>query len=264
MLRCSVCPWRWVEAVVPSLLTAHTLFAYTGYFPLVIYLYTVARHCELRTSRWALLGPPLALSSYAIHVPAVRDASDTIFAVIVFSIAWLFGLTIRRQALQKNALTQALAQLAEQQEQRERLAVLDERARLARDLHDVVAHAVALMLVQAGAARMALDDNIGAARSGLLAVERIGREATGDLRRLLGLLRAEHEQDSLQPAPGLDGLAELIEQMSLAGLGVQLEVIGEQPALSASLSMSAFRVVQEALTNVIKPAGPTSVLIRLD
>jgi signal transduction histidine kinase len=119
------------------------------------------------------------------------------------------------------------------------------------------------MLVQAGAARLALDDDTAAARNGLLAVERIGREATGDLRRLLGLLRTEDEHGSLQPAPGLDQLPTLIEQVTLAGLEVELETIGEQPVLSPSLSTSAYRIVQEALTNVLKHVGPSAVLIRL-
>jgi signal transduction histidine kinase len=251
-----------MNAVValPSLFVTHTLFAYSGSFPLAFALYTVARHRPWRVSRWLL---PIAAASsvvFAIRAPAVRDASDIIFGTIVYSLAWGLGLTLRRQAHQRAALAGALAQLGREQEQRERLAVLDERTRLARDLHDVVAHAVALMLVQVGASRLALDDDVEAAREGLLQVEQTGREATGDLRRLLGLLRGTAD-DGLQPAPGLDGLPALTEQMRRAGLDVTVEVTGERPAMSPSLELSAFRVVQEALTNVLKHAGPTSVRV---
>jgi signal transduction histidine kinase len=231
---------------------------------LAFYLYTVARHCEWRISRWALLAPLVTNLLYAVHVPQIRDWSDAFFGTLVFGLAYFLGLTLRRQAAQRAALADALAQLGREQEQRARLAVLDERARLARDLHDVVAHAVAVMLVQVGAARLALDDDPAAARDGLLNAEQTGREATGDLRRLLGLLRATDESEVLMPAPGVAGLPALREQMMRAGLDVDLEVIGDPPPLSPSLDLSVYRVVQEALTNVLKHAGPTTVRVRLD
>jgi signal transduction histidine kinase len=249
---------------IPSLFVAHTLFAYSGSFPLALAMYTVARHREWRVSRWT---PLIAVASsviYSFHAPAVRDASDIIFGTIVYSLALGLGVTLRRQAAQRAALADALAQLGREQEQRARLAVLDERARLARDLHDVVAHAVAVMLVQVGASRLALDDDPEAAREGLLNAEQTGREATGDLRRLLGLLRATDESEVLVPAPGVAGLPALREQMVRAGLDVELEVIGDPPPLSPSLDLSVYRVVQEALTNVLKHAGPTTVRVRLD
>jgi signal transduction histidine kinase len=249
--------------VVPSLIVDHTLFAFSGSFVLGIYLYTVARHCELHIARWAPLITLATILIFSIHAPGMLNAGNVIFGTLVYGICWVTGRVLRRYSLTQAALTEALEQLGREHEQNERLAVSRERTRLARDLHDVVAHAVALMLVQAGAARLALDDDTAAARKGLLAVERIGREATGDLRRLLGLLRTEDEDGSLQPAPGLDQLPALIEQVTLAGLEVELETIGEQPALSPSLSTSAYRIVQEALTNVLKHAGPSTVLIRL-
>ena len=200
---------------------------------------------------------------YAIHAPSTLSAGNLIFGTLVYGVCWVVGRVLRQLTLSQRALTEALDQLGREQQQRERLAVLDERTRLARDLHDVVAHAVALMVVQAGAARVVLDDDVDAARRGLLAVEGIGREATGDLRRMLGLLRAP-DDDSLDPAPGLDGLDGLIERMSQAGLDVDMQMTGDRPELSASLAMSVFRIVQEALTNVLKHVGPTKVVVRLD
>jgi signal transduction histidine kinase len=248
---------------VPSLVVDHTLFAFTGMFVLAIYFYTVARHCDISVARWAPLVTIATLLIFAIRAPDTLEAGNLIFGVLVFGVCWVIGRVLRRFVLTQAALTDALEQLGREQEQRERLAVLDERARLARDLHDVVAHAVALMLVQAGAARMALADDVAATRDGLLALELTGRGATGDLRRLLGLLRADEASDSLAPMPGLDGLPVLFEQMAAAGLDVHVEVVGERPELSASLGMAAYRVVQEALTNVLKHAGPTTVLVNM-
>jgi signal transduction histidine kinase len=249
---------------VPSLFVDHTLFAYSGSFPLAFSLYTVARHRDLDVSRWALLGSVVTDLCFAVHVTEIQDASDVIFDTIVTSLAFGTGVVLRRQARQRAELTAALEQLGREQEQRQRIAVLAERASLARELHDVVAHAVTLMLVQVGAARLAVDDDPEGARSTLLAVERTGREATGDLRRLLGLLREDTAPEQLHPAASLDGLRALGEQLAGAGLEVRLEVVGDPRALPPSLSLSAYRVVQEALTNVLKHAGPTRVLVRVD
>ncbi len=269
---------------VPSLFVDHTLFAFTGSFVTGIYLYTVARHLTISTARWAPVILTAMIAIYALRAPSTVSPGNIIFGILVYGLCWSTGRVLRRNALTQLALTTALDQLAREQEQRERLAVLDERARLARDLHDVVAHAVALIIVQAGAARLALDDDVDAARASLLAIEQSGRVATADLRRMLGLLRAFDETDAvaspehlsafsaapevsareLTPAPGLSQLAALIEQMTQAGLDVDLTVTGAAPQLAPSLDVSAYRVVQEALTNVLKHAGPTSVRVRVD
>jgi signal transduction histidine kinase len=250
--------------IVPSLFVAHTLFAYSGSLPSAFYLATVARHCDRTTARWALLGPPLLVAAYAVHVPQSRDVPDLMTSVLVYGVAWLTGRALRRNAERQLALTHALSALAREHQQRRRIAVLNERARLARDLHDVVAHAVALMLVQAGAARLALDADVEAFRAGVLAVEHTGREATDDLRRLLGLMRTEAADGGLLPAPGLAQLRALTQHMTAAGLEVEFETTGRQPNLSASFELSVYRILQEALTNVLKHAGPTEVRIQLD
>jgi signal transduction histidine kinase len=254
----------YAAVIVPSLFVAHTLFAYSGSLPSAFFLATVARHCNRRVARWALLGPPLLVLAYDIHVPQARDAQDLITAIFVYGVAWIAGRGLRRASERKAALDQALADLTREQEQRQRLAVLNERARLARELHDVVAHAVALMLVQAGAARLALDTDVDAFHEGVLAVERIGREATADLRRLLGLMRADAPGDILQSAPGVGDIRTLADQMTDAGLEVELNMTGPPPQLSPSLDLSVYRVLQEALTNVLKHAGPTNVRVLLD
>jgi signal transduction histidine kinase len=132
----------------------------------------------------------------------------------------------------------------------------EERRRIARDLHDVVAHAVGVMTVQAGAARLVLEDDPSRAREPLLAVEQAGRQALGELRRLLGILRRDEREPALRPQPGLAALQELAAQAERAGLPVELIFEGAPARLPAGLDLAAYRIVQEALTNTRKHAGP--------
>jgi signal transduction histidine kinase len=134
--------------------------------------------------------------------------------------------------------------------------VIEERARIARELHDVVAHRVSLMTVQAGAAKaVAAEDPEGALRA-MAAVEEAGRQALDELRHLLGVLRPETGLDGLGPQPGLADLPRLVEQTRGAGLDVSLATDGLSGELPARVDLFAYRIVQEALTNVLKHAGP--------
>jgi signal transduction histidine kinase len=136
--------------------------------------------------------------------------------------------------------------------------------RLARELHDVVGHSVSVMVVQAGAERLALGDKRPATREVLLAIERTGREALAEMSRLLGLLRREDEGLSLAPRPSLEQIELLLDAVRDAGVAVALSVEGEPTSLPAGVDVSAYRIVQEALTNVVKHAGQAkaSVVIR--
>ena len=135
-----------------------------------------------------------------------------------------------------------------------REAVVEERARIARELHDVIAHNVSMMVVQAGAERRVLDDEQASTREVLETVEQIGRGALTEMRRLVGMLRTD-APDSLSPQPGLDDVPALVTQIREAGLPVELSVEGERRALPAGIELSAYRIVQEALTNTLKHAG---------
>jgi signal transduction histidine kinase len=144
-----------------------------------------------------------------------------------------------------------------------REAVVEERARIARELHDAIAHNVSMMVVQAGAERRLLDDSQESTRDVLETVEGIGRNALTEMRRLVGMLRTDDETP-LAPQPGLDDLPTLVGQVREAGLPVELRVEGEPRTLPVGLELSAFRIVQEALTNALKHAGDAhaSVVVR--
>ncbi len=142
-----------------------------------------------------------------------------------------------------------------------REAVVEERARIARELHDVIAHNVSMMVVQAGAERRVLDDGQASTREVLETVEQIGRGALTEMRRLVGMLRTE-APDSLSPQPGLDDVAGLVAQIREAGLPVELSVEGERRGLPAGIELSAYRIVQEALTNTLTGGARAEVHVR--
>ena len=135
-----------------------------------------------------------------------------------------------------------------------RLAVAEERARIARELHDIVAHAVSVMVLQVGAVRHKLPDELAGDREALSSVERAGRTALDEMRRLLGAMRDEQDEVSFVPQPGLDGLDSLLEDVTRAGLPVELHVDGEPFPLPRGVDLSAYRIVQEGLTNALKHA----------
>jgi signal transduction histidine kinase len=193
-----------------------------------------------------------------VFVSGQTDFGSFTFSGGLALIPWLIGRNIRGRALR-------LAAAEREQEQRTRLALSDERARIAREFHDVVAHSVGVMVVQAEGARRVLDRDPDRAREALDSIEDTGRKALADMRRSLGVLRADDDADpALEPQPGLDDLGRLLERAREGGLTVDVEVEGERRPLPQGVDLSAYRIVQEALTNTIKHAGPvrTRVTVR--
>jgi signal transduction histidine kinase len=155
-----------------------------------------------------------------------------------------------------------VAQLAlEQQEQFQAAAI--ERERLARELHDVIAHSVSVMTVQSTAARRVIAEDPPRAALALEAIERTGREAMGEMRRMVSVLRPARDGELLSPQPGIDDLAALVEQMEAAGLEVEMHVEGEPRRVPVAVGLSAYRIVQEALTNTLKHAGQVKAEVYL-
>lgn len=182
-----------------------------------------------------------------------RAAGDFVFVPTVFFIAWIGGYALRARADQADAAERRATEAERERESGARLAVAEERARIARELHDIVAHSLSVMVLQVGAVRHRLPVALADDRDALTNVERTGRAALGEMRRLLGALH-EGDEVELAPQPGLHLLGALAEQIGRAGLPVHLEATGEPLALPPALDLSAYRIVQEALTNALKHA----------
>jgi signal transduction histidine kinase len=154
-----------------------------------------------------------------------------------------------------------VAALERERDANTRVAAAEERARIARELHDVLSHSVSVMVVQAGAERMALGSGRAPPAEALEAIEKTGRQALAEMRRLLGLLRTGDEPPDHEPQPTVAELDRLASQVREAGLPVELVIQGEPVSLPPGVAVSAYRIVQEALTNVMKHAGPASARV---
>jgi signal transduction histidine kinase len=194
-----------------------------------------------------------------------NDLSGAGFFTIVPGAAMIIT---RRAVRERQLLADTLAARADllerEHEMREKEALAEERARIARELHDLVAHNVSVMVVQAGVERHALPESQTSTRETLTAIEQAGRQALEEARRLLGVLRRNGESEGLEPQPNVEQVAFLVEQIERAGLPVTLRVEGERTLLPAGVDLCAYRIVQEALTNALKHAGPAraDVLLR--
>ena len=182
---------------------------------------------------------------------------------VFFALAWVLGKTVQLSRLRGDRLALQAADLERRRDAAVQEALVDERARIARELHDVVAHSVSLMVLQAGAARQALDLQPARARQQMLAIETTGREAMGELRRMLTVLRGDSEIDGLSPQPSLRQLDVLLGQMKSAGVPVSLRVEGSIEDLPNGVDLSAYRIIQEALTNSLKHSSHSTVDVRV-
>jgi signal transduction histidine kinase len=215
--------------------------------------YSLGAHADERP---ATIGVVVGFAGFwiTVLVSGQVDFGSFFFSGTLAIAPWLFGRTIRARNLR-------LAAAEREQEQRARLAVSNERARIARELHDVVAHSVGVIVVQAQGARRVFDRDPGRAREALDSIEETARKALADMRSSLGVLRREGDRGALEPQPGIDDLDALLEQARGGGLSVELAVEGEPVLLPQGIDLSAYRIVQEALTNVIRHAGAARALV---
>jgi signal transduction histidine kinase len=179
---------------------------------------------------------------------------DFLWNFVTFAIAWIIGLSVAGKFREVDEARERAARAEHEREERARLAVADERARIARELHDVVGHSVSVMTVQATAVRRTLEPDQVKEREALLVVEQTGREALAEMRRVVGVLRRPEEAPALAPQPSLEHLDRLLESAREAGLPVELRVEGTPVQLAAGLDLTAYRLVQEGLTNALKHA----------
>ncbi|MFK0046731.1 sensor histidine kinase [Streptomyces sp. NPDC090741] len=234
-------------------------------FGMLIILYTVAASAEIsrRMSRAALAIGFTAAPLYALrfHVDKGDTSSNvffTLFAIVPFVLAWVLGDSLRTRRAYYAQLVERNQRLEKEREAQAKVAVAAERARIARELHDVVAHNVSVMVVQADGAAYVMDVAPEQAKEALQTISGTGRQALAEMRRLLGVLRTGEPQESEDyvPQPDVEQIEVLVEQVRAAGLTVDFEVEGAPRRLPTGVELTAYRIVQEALTNTRKHGGP--------
>ena len=254
----------WLASIAQSALLT-PIPNFSALFAVAILMpYTVGAHVA---GRPALAAPAATLAG----VTAVNVLGDTLlFGDFLFPMgamlaSWFAGRTVRQRTRLAAELHEQAIAARERREEAERQAVAEERRRIAREMHDVVAHSVSVMVVQAGGARRILDADPERARSAAGEIERTGRQALGEMRRLLGVLRPEEPgvAAALAPNPSLDQVEALVARAREAGLPATLTVEGAPRPVPAGMDLAAYRIVQEGLTNALKHAGrvPTEVRV---
>jgi signal transduction histidine kinase len=263
---------RWPEKVLAAMVATGFLYSLAGFPPvglgpaIVAAVYTVAAACPRRRSVPAVAGACVAM---AVIVLRANTGVDTAIGnALVFGVAWLVG-DRQRHAREETAREhRRVEELERTRDELARRAVADERLRIARELHDVVAHAMSVIVVQAGTGRVVIDDAPDKAREALASIETTSRTALGEMRRLLTVLRSDDDGDGdggaaqpLLPAPGLSDLETLVATTVKSGLPVDVRVEGERLDLPAGVDLAAYRIVQEALTNVRRHAGASQATV---
>jgi signal transduction histidine kinase len=200
----------------------------------------------------------IVLAAAVVEYLSSNHATNFLWTTAVLTVAWFFGVAFAARTAQTRKVREQVAAAEER-------AATEERARIAHELHDVVAHSVSEMVVQASGVRYSLTDDQGREREALRSIEQIGREALTEMRRMLGVMpRGNDETAELTPQPGLAHLDQLVAEVRSAGLPVTLHVEGERPTLPVGIDLSAYRIVQEGVANALKHAncGHVNVTVR--
>jgi len=230
--------------------------------PLVLVLYTVATEARLVTAAGALIVACAAV--FATVLPHLLHPGGIVVAVPVLVVAWALGAAFGMHRRHLRTQLELQEHLRRAHQRQAELELVDQRVRIARELHDVVAHGMSVITVQAGFAGLVSDDP-DEVRSALGSIETTGRQTLNEMRTLLEVLRdgAEPHEPTLLPVPRLDDLEALVERVREAGVDVDLTRRGPTTALPQLVELNAYRIVQEALTNVIKHAGPVRAIVHL-
>lgn len=241
----------------------HLLF-FGQLVPVLVLAFTIARHGR---GRYLWVGTAAVAGFIALadlFVPLMGEASELLFHWGVLILVWLTGRGLRLAA-DRAAAEAVRAHVAESAAREQALAaVAEERARIARELHDMIAHSVGVIVVQAGAAEQLVQDDPEFAQQALGTIRATGSEALVEMRRLVAMLRDPEVSGELSPQPGTNSLPELVEAARAAGLEVSLQVSGDRPQLPAGLDLTAYRIVQEGLTNVRRHSLATRAEVAMD
>jgi len=234
----------------------------TAVFITVVAVYSAAAYASDVELAVAVALIVAGIAVHDSHDPQIRSFSDAIWSTMMLGLSFLVGLGMRARQAQTHALEEQAAVLRKQQEVAGIEAAAEERGRIARELHDIISHSLGVVVLQAGAAEQMLERDPARVREALKAIRSTGLAAIVEMSTLLGLVRGD-SVDSRQPQPSLSDLDALIATTRDAGLKVDLAIEGSRRALPAAVELSAFRIVQEGLTNALKHAGavPTHVIV---
>ncbi|MEN3342005.1 MAG: hypothetical protein V7644_1409 [Actinomycetota bacterium] len=208
----------------------------------------------VRTKSVGGLALTLTVAAIVTGQDPKTKVGDYVWDVMTLSIAWIVGFAVGGKHREVDEARERAALAEREREERARRAVADERARIARELHDVIGHSVSVMTVQASAVRRLVDADQEKVREALLVVEETGREALAEMRRMVGVLRHAEDGPALAPQPSLEQIQKLVEHARESGLPVELRIEGEPVQLPTGVDLTAYRLVQEGLTNAVKHA----------
>lgn len=246
-------------AVDPRQNALHNAF---GVLPaLLLLFYGLGAYAPPRRSRWVLGVAVIVAGANTLLTPGKPAVSVIPSTVIIELLPYSVGRMMRSRASREQADRLRAEHLDSLRDLTADAAAADERARIARELHDVIAHSVSVMVIQAGGARMVMKSDPARAEASLRLVERAGGDALAEMRRLLGILEHGQDRRALAPQPGLANIDELVSEARAAGLATELRVEGRPAPVSPALDLCAYRVVQEALTNAIKHVAPARAAV---
>jgi signal transduction histidine kinase len=229
----------------------------TGATPtvLLVGMYTVAAYSSFRQRLIGATAIVVGLGVVAASGPPGLDGASIIFNYVLFTAGYFLGATIRNRRLYTQQLEERAAQLERERDEQAKRAVSEERLRIAQDLHDVVAHSMGVIAVQAGVGAHVIDNDPVEAKKSLEAISLTSRTTLAEIRRMLGVLRDDARAE-YAPAPGLVDLERLVQQICAAGVDTHVTFVGTRAEIPHGVDLTAYRIVQESLTNVLKHGGP--------
>lgn len=226
--------------------------------------YSLGAYAENRRTSNGLIGGFLAFALASVALIERHQITDGLIIALVLAFSWLLGDSLRTRRVYHQSVLERAERAEALRDSLAQQAVAEERARIARDLHDVVAHSMSLMVVQAGAARRIASTDPQASEQALETIESVGRSSLDEMRRILGVLRGEDGSAQTAPQPDLAALGQLIDEHRTAGNSVELRLAEDLPELSPALELTVYRIVQESLTNVRKHAPHATAAVTID
>jgi signal transduction histidine kinase len=254
-------------AVAPaqSLLGGHLSAANGIIVPPLLLAYGAGAWLDGRRALVALTAAIGLFGGFVLSTPTSHSAAGVagaaFFVSLLFAAPWFIGRLARASSRRAAAFRDLAEQVAAESDQRERAAIAEERARIGHELQDIIAHSVSAMIIQAGGARRLMPSEPDRARDSILAVERTGREALADLRRLLGMLRKDDDPSALAPQPGLDQVSALVESLRREGLACDLKREGAPIDLTPGIDLVAYRVIEAALLAAARHHSPSATVM---